>query len=110
MMIIRNIKGCQGWRDGLEQREVSMIRRIAIALVLLSSTALAVDCVTPSGSVTSSPTSDPTVRTFIGTVYPFGTVNGALQFQFDPNIPNYFTGVFAFKAPGGRVYGTVEGQ
>jgi hypothetical protein len=89
----------------------ALMRRLVTCLVLLvlPSSVLAVDCVEPYGTLFSSPTDDPTVRTFTGNVYPFGQINGALEVQVNPDT-GAFTGDFGFKAKGGNVYGTITGQ
>jgi hypothetical protein len=86
---------------------VSLLVAVVVTLGMTSTPAHA-DCVTPAGSVTSTPVSaDGTQRIFSGVIYPFGAVKGALVIH--PNVDGSFTGQFAMQAKGGVVYGTLAG-
>jgi hypothetical protein len=92
---------------------VPLIRRapllLAVVVALAATASARADCVTPSGSVTSTPlTPDGSLRAFSGTISPFGAVQGILDIQPNPN--GSFTGVFVMTTPNGLVYGTIAGQ
>jgi hypothetical protein len=89
----------------------AQMARAVVPLVLLTlpaSVIWAKPCETPQGTLQSRPASaDGSLRTFTGSVTPFGSITGGLMFYPKPD--GTFTGQFAFKGQNGSAYGTLEG-